>query len=904
MEKAHALDQDEVISRLETDRLSGLDSEEAGERLARHGYNELPKEKKPSILFLFLKQFHSRLIYILFIAAAIAFAAGQHKDAYGILLAVLIDAVFSFVQERRAEDAIERLREMVVQEASVVRGGKVHRIPAREIVPGDIVLLEEGDRIVADARILESKDLRTAEASLTGESSAVQKSPEQVAEETLLPDRTDMVWMGTNVVAGVARVAVVETGERTAFGGISRSLREIKQEKAPLETRLDVLGQKLGLFTIGLAVIVLVLGWLRGTPLFEMFLFAVAMVVAVIPEGLPAVLAVVLAIGVRQMAKRNAIIRHVPSVETLGVADVICTDKTGTITENKMTVREIHTFDQDIRLTGEGWEPRGEFLIGERKIRPTETLTANKLLKVAALCTKASLVWRNERPGIIGDPTEGALIVMAAKAGLDKQELQKEYRLIDEIPFNSTRKFRAILFESIDDDGGKVRELFVVGAYEVLKERATALLTDRGSTVADRENLGHFDAQNDAMADRARRVLGAAFRRLPDEVTGISDSDVSDLTMLGLVGMIDPPRRGVDKAIARCRSAGVRVIMLTGDQLGTAVAIGKEVGLFDGEDAAGQVFTEVEVVEADDTSFRDMLSRAAIFARVSPETKLRIVGEFQKQGRTVAMTGDGVNDAPALKKASIGISMGIIGTDVSKEVSDMVLADDNFISIVNAIEEGRIVFRNIKQTVAYLFMTNMGEVTTVLASILMGLPLPLLPAQILWMNLVTDGFPDIALATEREHGEILDEPPRRPDTPIISKNVLILTALVSVFMCVGTLSLFVWALRTGDVAYARTIAFTTMAVFQLWNVFNMRSARTSIFRLGLTSNLYVLASVVASLLLQLAVLYLPLLQTVFRTMPLGLTDWILITAVTSTVFFAVEFYKYLYRRGVVPASWA
>jgi Ca2+-transporting ATPase len=901
----HEWDIEKVISELGSEVDRGLSSEEAVARLEKHGRNELPAGKKPSLIWLFLSQFHSRLTYVLFAAAGLSVATGHPNDAYGILLAVLMDAGFGFWQERKAESAIERLRAMVVFEVTVMRDGEAHRLDSALLVPGDVVLLEEGDKVPADARVISSKDLRTDEAALTGESSAVSKSNKPVSEDTGISDMTNMVWMGTAVVAGTCRVVVTQTGLGTQFGSIAKSLEGIEHEKAPLEVRLDKLGQTLGIASVVLAMIVFVCGYLQGTPIGEMFFFAVAMVVSVIPEGLPAVLAVVLAIGVRRMAKRNAIIRHVPSVETLGVADVICTDKTGTLTENKMTVREIATSCLSYHVSGEGWEPQGDFFMGKKKVRPAENPQLNMLLKVASVCNKARLVRRDGRASIIGDPTEGAMVVVGAKAGLDKQELMSEYSIIDEIPFSSTRMYRSMLVESADVRGKTQRQIFTVGALEVISSRCSCILEENGDKCVTPEDEVCLSAANQGMAESAMRVIAVAYRDADVDQDSLGDQDVSDMNLLGIIGMIDPPRAGVADAVEEAKGAGVRIIMATGDQKVTAMAIGREVGIIE-RGARGDikgVYTDSDVKEMHDEQFDRVLEDAVIFARVSPTTKLRIVDRLQAMGHVVAMTGDGVNDAPALKRSSIGVSMGITGTDVSKDVSDMVLADDNFISIVGAIEEGRIIFRNVKQTVAYLFMTNIGEVVTVLASMAMRLPLPLLPAQILWMNLVTDGFPDMALATEKRRGGVLKDPPRDRKAPILSKNILILTAITSTLMCVGTLAIFKWMLDHHDLDYARTAAFTSMAVFQLWNVFNMRSIRQSILKIGLFSNMYVFWSVLASLGMQFAVLYWAPLQKVFRTVPLSWGDWALITVVSSSVLFAVESYKWVVRRGVLPRSW-
>ncbi len=904
MEQTHALSVSAVAEALGTDIEHGLSDAVAKARLAEYGANELPPEKKMSPLVMFFRQFHSGLTYILLAAAAISVAAGEWSDCFGILLAVAIKAVIGFVQERKAEGALDRLRDMVVQEAAVIRDRRVHRVPARELVPGDVVLLVEGDRITADMRLAESRGLATNESALTGESANSRKSVEAVDASALLPERACMAWMGTTVISGEGRGIVVETGKRTAFGKIADSLVSIRRGRTPLEERLDKLGRQLGFSAVLLCLLVMVFGTLRGDALLQMFFFAIALMVSIVPEGLPAVLAVVLAIGVQRMAKRNAIVRHVPSVETLGITDIICTDKTGTLTENKMTVREVHVAGRRVTVSGEGWDPRGEFMIDGRSFRPGDIPDFDLLLRATALCNKAALQWKDDRAAVIGEPTEGALAVMSAKAGYERTSLEMEYRLVEEIPFNSERKFRAVLLERNDVRGVHSRVIFAVGAYGIIRDRSTHVGADGRGRTLDGAARAECDAANHDMANRSLRVLGVAFKFVGESQDSLDDRDVRDLAFLGAVGMIDPPRVGVAKAIARCHRAGVRVIMVTGDQRDTALAIGREIGLFETADRLEErVHTEKEIAQMDERTFSAALKNAVVFARVTPETKLRIVSGLQQLGHVVAMTGDGVNDAPALKKASIGVAMGITGTDVTKEVADMVLADDNFVSIVSAIEEGRIVFRNVKQTTAYLFMTNVGEIVTIFASMAFGLPLPLLPTQILWMNLITDGFPDMALATEPPSGDALSEPPRGKDAPIISKSVLILSVITCAVMCMGTILLYALAIVDHDLSYARSVAFTAMAVFQIWNVFNMRSFTASIFSLGLFTNKYVLAAVVGAFGLQMTVLYQPQLRKLFSTQPIDLKEWLLILVVTGSVIVVVEAYKSMCRKGFIPKNW-
>lgn len=875
----------------------GLTQERVASLRAQFGPNELPVERKQSALFRFLKQFNRGLTYVLFVAAGLSVWVGGVSDAIGILLAVLIDAVFGFVQERRAEGAMEALKGMVTYEASVIRDGKPHRIAASEVVPGDILRLEEGDRVSADARLIESRDLRTDESALTGESSLVNKSIGVVAREAGIGDQVGMVWMGTSVVGGRGLAVVTATGVDTAFGRIAHSIASIVRARTPLETRLDVLGRQLAIFSVVLSVVVFASGVARGETVSSMFFFAVALMVAVVPEGLPAVLAVVLALGVRRMAKRKAIVRHVPSVETLGASDVICTDKTGTLTENKMTVREIATASARVAVSGEGWEMEGEFTAGDRSIIPADTAELLQIMIASTMATRSFIEVRGDKTVVSGDPTEAAMVVLAAKAGFDRAGFEGERRLVDDIPFSSERRFRAALIEHTKIDGQKLFRAYIVGAFETVAERCT-LSMNSGRVIPYQEAVSVYQTANEDMGKRALRTLAVARVELESEGV-LSDTDLVGMTMLGLVGMIDPPRAGVREAVEKCRQAGIRIMMLTGDQKATATAIARDIGIINGE--TNGVFTESEVAMMTDEQFRKAVREATIFARVSPETKLRVVTALQADGHTVAMTGDGVNDAPALKKASIGIAMGLSGTDVARATADMILTDDHFVTIVNAVEQGRIVFRNVRQTTAYLLMTSLGEVVTVLAALLSGMPLPLLPAQILWLNLVIEGFPDVALATESGTNGLLDAPPRRRNEAILAPGTLLLSGLVAVVMGLISILSYVMALPLGE-DHARTIAFTTLAVCAMWNVFTMRSLTESIFSFRPFSNKYVNLAVVVSVGLQAVVLYVPALQATFRTVPLGVVDIARIVVLTSLVAVTAEVYKAMARRGWVHAA--
>jgi magnesium-transporting ATPase (P-type) len=899
----HAKTAEETIRLLNTDRVLGLTEDEAGARLGQYGSNELPRAKRRSLLLMFGKQFRNGLTLILLAAAALSMVVGEAKDAAGILIAVMINVVVGFEMERRADNAVASLKDMVVPEARVIRGGQLRRIKASQLVPGDILAVREGDRVVADARLIECKSLTTDESAFTGESSAVAKSPDQVAEGLTVADMTDMVFTGTTVLSGTARAAVTATGGATSFGQIAGSLGDIRRPPTPFEDRVGHLSRIMGAISLAVVAAVLMLGLLKGFAAWEMIFLAIALAVAVIPEGLPAVLTVVMAVGVRRMARRRAIVRNLASVESLGSADVICTDKTGTLTENKMTVREVITADRKLSVTGEGWNRQGEFRQDGHAVLPTDLPDLVALLRAAALMGRLSVEQRGGSIEAIGSPTEAAMAVLAAKGGIDRAVLERGLKEIDEIPFSPERKYRALLLDVADIDGSLHRGIYVLGSYSAVSRRCGRILVGDKYAEFDDSVRAMFMAEADEMGGRALRVLTLAMKPVSSEASSLAEADVTDLAFLGLAGMIDPPRAEAKPSIEKCRRAGIRVIMITGDQKSTAIAVAREVGLLDGVGPQG-VYTETEVAGLDDAAFDRVLDDAAVFARVTPLTKLRIVERLTKQGKTVAMTGDGVNDAPALKRAAVGVAMGQSGTDVARQVADVVLADDNFSSIVSAVEEGRTVYRNIKQTNAYLLSTNMAEAVTIVAAISVGLPLPILPAQILWMNLVTDGLPDMAMATEPPDAGVIEEPPRPRTAKFVSRWVLIMMALVSALMCLGTLLFFALSLKAGDsIDHARTAAFTMMALFQLWNIFNMRSATRSIWSIGWLTNRWVIWAVLASFGLQLAVVYLPVMGRAFGTVPLGIADWLILVPITFAAVPLVELLKLAARRGLIPNSW-
>jgi len=872
--------------------IKGLSHEEAKTRLQDFGPNEIPEKKSKHPVLIFLKQFHSILIYILIAAAAISFFIGHAIDVYVILAVILINAIIGFIQEHKAERSIQALKRMIVPHAKVFRGGELLQIDAKELVPGDIIFLEEGDRIPADARLLEVKNTRTVEASLTGESLPVDKDTKVLPEKTGLADCKNMVWMGTFVAGGQARGIVTSTGIKTAIGKIAVSIEKIKKGKGHFEKKTDILARQMGIIAVVCALIVFLVGFfVRGFEFSEIFLFTIASLVAAIPEGLPAVLVIVLAIGAYRMAKRNAIIRTLPATETLGVATIIATDKTGTLTQNTMNVEKIILPGEDeITVSGEGWRPSGDFSQKDNIIAPLENFRLSKFLHIACVCNNARVVKEEgEKYKIIGDPTEAALVVLAEKAGLKKEELGKR---IDDLPFNPELKYRASLSVLVKEDRRK--EIYVVGAPEAVLAHSSFMLGEKGEKEITQEERQEIIAETQGLAKKAMRVLGLAYKITPPGTDNLSEDLVNDLVLVGVVGMIDPPRPEVKEAIVKTRKAGIRVIMKTGDHKDTAVAIAKEVGLIDAETKSKnpEVLTEQELLKLSEEEFEETIKHISVFARLTPAMKLRIVETLQKQGHIVAMTGDGVNDAPALKRADIGIAMGIIGTDVARESSAIVLADDNFASIVNAIGEGRTVFTNTRQASSFLITTNFAESASIITTLLLGLPLPLLPTQLLWLNLVTDGVTDVALAAEPSHEDVLEEPPRKAKENILSKEIIPFILIMAGIMVILTLIIFN-AYLPGGIEKARTGAFTVMAFTQLFNVLNMRSLKKSIFKIGLFSNKFIVAALTASLALLGMVLYIPFFQGIFQFMTLGLLEISIIILLSSSVLWLGELYKYL-----------
>jgi len=874
---------EEIFNELETSE-KGLTNNEAKERLKKYGLNEITKKKGTNPFFIFLKQFNSPLVYILFIAMIISFIFKHLVDAYVILIIILINSIIGFIEERKAERAIEALKKMIVSYAKVFRSGQVLKIPASQVVPGDLLLLEEGDKVPADARLIEIKNFRTQESSLTGESFPEEKSIKILSNESSVGDRTNMVFLSTFVVSGEAKAIVVSTADKTQIGLVAESIQEVIQPKMHFNEKVSQLAIQMTIFaSIGAGLTFIIGYFINKLEFFEIFLFTIASLVSGIPEGLPAVLVIVLAIGARRMAKHNAVVRHLPAVETLGVATVISTDKTGTLTQNSMAVENITTFDEEFSITGNGWMPLGKFLKGKISINPLKNETLKKVFSISFLCNKSNLFRKEDNYEPIGDPTEVALLVLGKKAGLRKEELQEE--IVDDFPFSSELKFRATLVKNKKLNN---KQLYVVGAFEEIIKNSSQYYNGKKINLSPSEKDKLLEKSNN-LAKKGLRVLALAYKDLPATTNSVSPKQVSNLVFVSIVGMKDPPRKEVKDAITKAKNAGIRVIMNTGDHKETAIAIAKEIGLVQGKIKA---YTEKELEDMDDSEFNNALRESDIFARVSPKMKLRIVKTLQEQGEIVAMTGDGVNDAPSLKRADIGISMGIIGTDVARESSEIVLTDDNFASIVNAIEEGRTVFRNVRRTSFFLITTNVAEDVTIVSSMALGLPLPLITIQLLYLNLVTDTLPGISLSFEPTHKDVLNQPPRNKKEKIINKDLFPFLILTAGLMTLVTIPLFIYFLKNFGLDKARTAAFVSMSMFQIFNVFNLRSIKNSLFKIGVFTNKWVIYGFLLSFLIMLLVIYVPLLAGIFKLIPLSITELIFIIILSSSIFFVGEIYKF------------
>lgn len=887
----HAVTASAAAAETRSDTERGLSAAEAAGRLKQSGPNALPQAPAASPLKLLLQQFSSLIVWVLIGAAAVSGLLQEWVDAAAIVAIVVLNGLLGFVQEFRAERSLAALRQMTVTMARVVRDGTLVSLPATQIVPGDLIQVEAGDRIPADARLVYCAGLQTQEASLTGESSPVAKTTDgALPEDTALAERGNMVHMGTTAVSGKARAVVVGTGLRTELGRIASSIEAAareEREETPLQRRLEQLGHTLLWLCLVVVLIVFLAGALRGVPLITMFLTAVSLAVAAIPEGLPAVVTITLAVGVTRMVRRNALIRRLPAVETLGSTNVICSDKTGTLTKNEMTVTALYQGGRSFAVTGEGYLPEGRLLRSGDAVSMGSEPGLSALLRAGVLCNGAQLRQTDGIWSIEGDPTEAALLVVAAKANLDKRMLESEMAFAGEAPFDSERKKMTTV-----RTGAAGAVAFVKGAPDVLLRDCTRWMDQAGRVLPlDGEVRRQVLAANGELASRALRVLGLAMRPLESLPRAWSAETLEkDLTFLGLAGMKDPARPEAKAAIAICAGAGIRTVMITGDHKDTAQAVAHELGLM--RDGA-QALSGAELDRLTEADLRAQVGRTAVYARVSADHKLRIVRAWKAQGAVVVMTGDGVNDAPAVKAADIGVAMGITGTDVTKEAADMVVTDDNFASIAAAVEEGRATFDNIRKSVHFLLSCNVGEILLMLFATLLGLPLPLLPVQILWVNLVTDGLPALALAVDTRDPALMQQPPRRSDEAILSRGrvmtilgqgfAIALISILSFAYC-----LFVMEL---DLELARTLTFMTLIGAQLAHAFNCRNERLSLFSVGFLSNPALLLAVSASASLQAALVLVPWSREIFKLEPFDLQHWLLALGAGVLMLAAMELWK-------------
>ncbi len=879
---------DEVITALNSNS-RGLSREEAQKRLDQFGPNDLAEGKKISPWAIFISQFKSFLIIILLIAVALSAILAEVADAIVIFVIILFAAGLGFIQEYRAERSMETLKKMAAPNASVLRDGEETEIPARDLVPGDIILLRTGDRIPADARLIEAVNLRTEEAPLTGESVPCGKISDSMDGKVNIGDRMNMVFTGTAVVYGRGTGIVTATGMATEFGKIATMLQEVKEEHTPLQHTLDRMGKWTAVAALTLCFILTSIGVIRGHEILEMVIWGISLAVAAVPEALPAVVTISLALGVQRMVRRHALIRKLPAVETLGCTTVICSDKTGTLTQDQMTVRRIYVDSRFIDVTGIGYNTTGEFHRDGQAFLPEQDPALQLLFDIGVLCNDTSLVSNDGGWEIKGDPTEGALVVAAAKAGLSQEDLKNRFPRLDEIPFSSETKRMTTIHQ-----GSQGKTAYSKGAPEVILNSCSHIYSNGKETELNAEERNNILSIAQEMAGDALRVLGMAYKQ-PTDTAGTADTIEQDMVFVGFAGMIDPPREEVKQAISLCDLASVKSIMITGDHKLTAVAIARELGLI----KQGIALTGAEIDKISDEEFETLVEKIEVYARVSPAHKLRVVKALTTKGHVVAMTGDGVNDAPALKKADIGIAMGITGTDVTKEAADMVLTDDNFASIVAAIEEGRGIFSNIKKYLVYLLSCNVGEIMLMATAILFGplfgisaAILPLIAIQILYVNLATDGLPAIALSVDPADPDIMKQKPRPRHQTIFTAPILRFMVGAGIWTALVSLSVFIWALNSGrSVVEAQCLCFVTLIIIQLFNAFNCRSLERSLFKIGITTNKWLLLAIVWECIILSLVIYLPALQGPFHTYALSLTEWAICILSASTIFIGAEIYK-------------
>jgi P-type Ca2+ transporter type 2C len=908
----HALDANETLAQFNTPTESGLSTQEAAIRLEQYGPNQLAEAPPTTIWQMLWEQFNNFVVILLIVAAVISALLGDYVESGAIVAIVVLNALLGIVQERRAEKALAALQELAAPEANIIRDGHHITVQAHQLVPGDIVFLEAGNYVPADVRLIDAVNLRVDEAALTGESVPAKKDARTVLQTNIpIGDRKNTAFMGTVVTYGRGKGIVVSTGMTTQIGLIAEMLQGVEQEQTPLQRRLDQLGKVLGWAALWVCALVFAIGWMRGTPPLEMFIIAVSLAIAAVPEGLPAVVTISLALGMREMISRNALIRRLSSVETLGSATVICSDKTGTLTQNEMTVTRVAVDGDFLTLTGSGYNPEGEFLLDGSKVSLSDYPAIRTALWVGALNNDALLEFSGESEGettyrMVGDPTEGALVVAAIKAGAQLHPLNQAYPRVQEVPFDSERK-RMITVHEVrepkaedispfyDDDK---REAFVVavkGAPDIVLKQCTHYQNREDKTFPlDDEQRRRILAANDLMTQDALRVLGVAYR-VADILDENGDNEVNekelehDMIFVGLIGMIDPSRPEVPPALEVAKEAGIRTVMITGDYPNTARAIAEDIGLMR---AGHKVLTGHDLDQIDDAQLQEEVNRTDVFARVSPQHKMRVVQALRANHEVVAMTGDGVNDAPSIKQADIGVAMGITGTDVTKEAADMVLTDDNYASIVSAVEQGRVIYSNIRKFVYYLLSCNLAEIAIIFLAALLGYPVPLTAIQLLWLNLITDGAPALALGVEKGDPDIMQQPPRHPKEPIINKRMTIGIVIQTVAITGVTLAAYLIGLKFYPEA-AKTMAFVTLSFSELLRAFTARSENYPILKVGLFTNKAMNWGVLVSLILLLAVVYTPFLSNIFNTVPLVWAEWQFVLPLLFIPALAAELTKWI-----------
>lgn len=880
VKKWYQLDVEQVEQKLQVTTNRGLSSKQVEQRQKQHGYNVLASAKKQSRWIIFFKQFQDFMVLVLLAATLIAGMLGEYVDAIAIMVIVLVNGVIGYFQEQKAEKSLEKLKELSAPMANVFRNQKWEKIPSKELVVGDIVKVSSGDRVPADIRIVKSNSMETEESALTGESLPVMKHATAITRNDLdAGDQVNMGFMGTLVTRGSGVGIVVGTGMNTVMGQIASLMTNTKKIPTPLERKLAELGKILIVVAILLTILVVILGVMQGHPVYNMFLAGVSLAVAAIPEGLPAIVTVALSLGVQRMIKKKAIVRKLSAVETLGCASVICSDKTGTMTENQMTVKEIYLNGENISVTGDGYDTEGTFLQGKKKLKQ-DYPNLETMLLYGQVCNNAELQVKKGKYIIDGDPTDGALIVAARKIGLNHLSGDK-FKIIKEIPFDSDRKRMSVV---VEDENGQ-RFLITKGAPDVLLPRCNYLLDKENRKILKQQDRDRIEHAIDSMAEKALRTIAVSMRPLSTDISLDSTFLEKDLTFIGLFGMIDPPRKEVRAAISECREAGIKTVMITGDHVKTARAIAKDLNLLPDN---GLVIEGSQLNQMSTEDLEDIIEDVYVFARVTPEHKLKIVNAFQSKGHIVAMTGDGVNDAPAIKASDIGISMGNSGTDVTKEASSLVLMDDNFATIKAAIQEGRNIYENIRKFIRYLLASNVGEILVMLFAMLLGMPLPLVPVQILWVNLVTDGLPAMALGLDKAEDDVMKRSPRSPNEGVFARGLGYKIITRGILIGIVTLIAFIVTYQNNpdNLVYAQTVAFTTLVMAQLIHVFDCRSEK-SVFDRNPFENMYLVLAVISSVLLLLVVLYWAPLQPIFHTVSLGLRDWLLILGMSAlpTVLF-------------------